>query len=215
MNAEVAAGLAMTAFFAFFRYRFGTVPHRVSEAGMVGGFLVASWIYWMPSDMKPPLASLAFFFAGCLCFGAAVHFYVSRPAVAQEPARARVEIAQITDKPTQSAPGGIINNQSGGTSNNKVYNFGVSRPPRQLSEAAFSEAKEQLKALPTNKKITVQVPLGSPQETLAFANQIRDFLIASGHSVTEVTIAALAKPFYGLSMVSGSDPLRLIVGPEE
>lgn len=148
------------------RYALPTVPRWAGWVIVVAGILIAG-ADQLPMQIKPPLSSLACALGSVLFAVAAVHLYLTRPAEAQA-TRKHTEIAQVTDKPTiQNAPGGIINNQSGGTSNNNVYNFGTPYPPRQFSEPAYTNAREQVLAATQGKKVTVEVPLGSPQETLA------------------------------------------------
>ncbi len=82
----------------FSRARFNAVPHRLSEAGIVAGILVVVAAL-VPIDMRPSLLSLAFAAAGCLCFGAAIHFYTARPVAAVTSAPAPSAVAPAPPQP--------------------------------------------------------------------------------------------------------------------
>ena len=97
MTAEVLFSLLGSAFFWFARARWGALPQRVSEAGMIGGIVLALWVLLAPPEMKPPAATILFAFAGILCFGAATHFYFKKPAEAQQGGK-------MTDDKSQRSP---------------------------------------------------------------------------------------------------------------
>lgn len=99
MTPEFWGGIAGSAIFWFARYRFATIPHRISEAGIIAGLLVAGWVYLPPPDMKPPASSLLCLFAGVLFLGASLHFYLNRSAVAQPPKK-----PDVVGIPTPPAP---------------------------------------------------------------------------------------------------------------
>lgn len=75
-QAAIGLGFGTVSFFA--RARFATIPHRLSEAGLVAGIFVLLAAF-LPLEMRPSIPSLAFFVAGCLCFGCALHLYGQRP----------------------------------------------------------------------------------------------------------------------------------------
>jgi hypothetical protein len=192
----------------FCRARFSVVPHRISEAGIVAGFLLIVGAL-VPPDMRPPVISLAFAVVGCLCFGAAVHFYAIRPALAQPKADSELKVVQMVDKPTiQNAPGGIINNQSGGTSTNTVHNYNIGAyAPRNLNNPGqWLNLKKQMSELPKDKEYTFGIPVGAPEECKAFIGQIMAYMESTGHKVRRpLSLMALVEPVYDLEIITNDN----------
>ena len=84
----------------------------------------------------------------------------------------------MSDKPTQYAPGGIINNQTGGTANNIVNNH-FDKPPRHIA----AETRASLSGMvPKDKPVSVLYRNGD-REAMSLAQEIYDFLKGAGYQV--------------------------------
>jgi hypothetical protein len=164
---------------------------------------------FLPPDLRPPLSSIACGLASILFFGAAVHLYMARPVMAQ-PAAAdtSIRMAQMADKPTQSAPGGIINNQSGGTATNTVHNYNMGGyPARNLNNPGqWLNLKKQMAELPKDKEYTFAIPLGAPEECKAFIVQIMAYIESTGHKVRPgLAMLAVVEPIYDIEVITNDN----------
>jgi hypothetical protein len=89
----------------FTRARLPSVPHRVSEAGMLASAAVGLWALGLPETMPPP-QTLLLFFVAALCVGGGVHFW----QVARTPKPPIASTEQPTSPPPPPSKPGDTNN---------------------------------------------------------------------------------------------------------
>jgi hypothetical protein len=111
MDAHVYLGLGLSFASFFGRYAMPEIPKPVAWSGVVAGLFLASVSLW-GANMKPPAGSLFFGVAGFICFGIAVHLFLSRvtvaPAAAPPPPTAIVNAPTPLVEPAKPLPAGDI-----------------------------------------------------------------------------------------------------------
>lgn len=197
------------------RWLFPAVPKAMAWAVILCGLLLLASETVFP--VKPPPSFLVLGGLGILCLAGIVHYYTKR-AVTGRPGdissetkfeKAKVtEAVQMSDKPKQYAPGGIINNQTGGVSNNTVNNIGIGPSPRTLIEPI---QRELLEKVPKDKKVSVMWVAGDG-EAQQFALEIRTFLEKNGFEVGPPGGFMTAGDTPPIELNAQMDPTMLLIG---
>ena len=122
-------------------------------------------------------------------------------------------MAQPNGPAINQEPGGALPfGQQGGITAGTV-NIGPQR--RVLADESFVEMRNQLLALPRDRKISFIATMGDT-ETIEFRNQITEFMRSNGFKFDDRDIAhaVWSKPFHGVKLVDRPDgSIQLQIGP--